>query len=93
MAARKPPKRSATWKSSRDRSIEYRGTILNEMDLDAIIARKPDLAIVDELAHTNAPGSKHEKRYQDIAELLATVFWNYCTNSAIENECLQPYRA
>ena len=52
-------------------TIEYRGTTLTEMDLEAIIARKPDLAIVDELAHTNAPGSKHEKRYQDIEELIA----------------------
>ena len=48
------------------RTIEYRGTTLSEMDVDAIIARKPEVAIVDELAHTNAPGSKHEKRYQDI---------------------------
>jgi two-component system sensor histidine kinase KdpD len=53
------------------RTIEYRGTTLSEMDLDAIVARKPDLAIVDELPHTNAPGSKHEKRYQDIEELIA----------------------
>jgi two-component system sensor histidine kinase KdpD len=52
------------------RTIEYRGATLSEMDLDAIIARKPDLAIVDELPHTNARGSKHEKRYQDIEELL-----------------------
>jgi two-component system sensor histidine kinase KdpD len=53
------------------RSFEYRGTTLTEMDLDAIIARKPEVAIVDELAHTNAPGSRHEKRYQDIEELIA----------------------
>jgi len=53
------------------RTFEYRGTSLTEMDVDAIIARKPDVAIVDELAHTNAPGSKHEKRYQDIEELMA----------------------
>jgi len=53
------------------RTIEYRGTTLNEMDVDAIIARKPEVAIVDELAHTNAPGSKHEKRFQDIEELIA----------------------
>ncbi len=53
------------------RTIEYRGTTLNEMDVDAIIARKPEVAIVDELAHTNASGSKHEKRYQDIEELMA----------------------
>ena len=53
------------------RTIEYRGTTLNEMDVDAIIARKPEVAIVDELAHTNAPGSRHEKRFQDIEELIA----------------------
>ena len=52
------------------RAIEYRGTTQNEMDVDAIIARKPEVAIVDELAHTNVPGSKHEKRYQDIEELI-----------------------
>src|SRR6202050_2024724 len=52
-------------------TIEYRGTTLTEMALEAIIARNPALAIVDELAHTNAPGSKHEKRYQDIEELIA----------------------
>lgn len=53
------------------RAIEYRGTTLTEMDVDAVIARKPNVAIVDELAHTNVPGSKHEKRYQDIEELMA----------------------
>ena len=53
------------------RRVEYRGTALDEMDLDAIIARKPEVAIVDELAHTNAPGSRHEKRFQDIEELMA----------------------
>src|SRR5579875_3889571 len=53
------------------RKIEYRGVILEEMDLDAILARKPEVAIVDELPHTNAPGSRHEKRYQDVEELLA----------------------
>src|SRR5437588_5732450 len=50
--------------------IEYRGTTLTEMDLDAILTWHPDLAIVDELAHTNAPGSRHPKRYQDVLELL-----------------------
>src|SRR6185295_4550324 len=43
---------------------------LDEMDIDAILARKPRLVLVDELAHTNAPGSRHEKRYQDVEELL-----------------------
>jgi two-component system sensor histidine kinase KdpD len=52
------------------RRVEYRGVILEEMDLDAIFARKPALCVVDELAHTNAPGGRHEKRYQDVLELL-----------------------
>jgi two-component system, OmpR family, sensor histidine kinase KdpD len=50
--------------------VEYRGTTLNEMDLDAILTWHPGLAVVDELAHTNAPGSRHPKRYQDVLELL-----------------------
>lgn len=50
--------------------FEYRGTTLNEMDLDAILTWHPGLAVVDELAHTNAPGSRHPKRYQDVLELL-----------------------
>jgi two-component system, OmpR family, sensor histidine kinase KdpD len=50
--------------------VEYRGVVLEEMDLDAILTRKPALCIVDELAHTNVPGSRHEKRYQDVLELL-----------------------
>jgi two-component system sensor histidine kinase KdpD len=52
------------------RKVEYRGAILEEMDTDAILARKPQLVLVDELAHTNAPGSRHLKRYQDVLELL-----------------------
>jgi len=47
------------------------GVELKEMDLDAVLTRKPEIALVDELAHTNAPGSRHEKRWQDIEELLA----------------------
>ena len=50
--------------------IEYRGTQLYEMDLDALLLWHPGLAVVDELAHTNAPGSRHPKRYQDVLELL-----------------------
>jgi two-component system sensor histidine kinase KdpD len=53
------------------RKLDYRGVALEEMDIDAILARKPEVAVVDELAHTNVAGSKHEKRYQDIEELLA----------------------
>jgi two-component system sensor histidine kinase KdpD len=52
------------------RMIEYRGVTLEEMDLDAIIARRPNVALVDELAHTNAPGSRNAKRYQDVEELI-----------------------
>jgi two-component system sensor histidine kinase KdpD len=52
------------------RRIEYRGVTMEEMDLDAILARRPTVALVDELAHTNAPGSRFGKRYQDVEELL-----------------------
>jgi two-component system sensor histidine kinase KdpD len=52
------------------RRIEYRGVVLEEMDLDALLARRPTIALVDELAHTNAPGSRNAKRYQDVEELL-----------------------
>jgi two-component system sensor histidine kinase KdpD len=52
------------------RKAEYNGHILDEMDLDAILARRPKLVLVDELAHTNAPGSRHPKRYLDVEELL-----------------------
>lgn len=50
---------------------EYRGVMLEEMDLDGLLAAKPQLVLVDELAHSNAPGSRHEKRWQDIQELLS----------------------
>ncbi len=53
------------------KQIVYNGRHLGEMDLDAILARKPRLVLVDELAHTNAPGSRHPKRYQDVEDLLA----------------------
>ncbi len=52
------------------RRIEYRGVTVEEMDLDAVVQRKPEIAIVDELAHTNAPGSANRKRYQDVLALL-----------------------
>jgi len=51
--------------------VEYRDQVLEEMDIDAVIARKPQIALVDELAHTNAPGSRHPKRYLDVEELLS----------------------
>jgi len=52
------------------RRIDYRGVTLEEMDVGAIVARRPQLCVVDELAHTNVPGSRHEKRYEDVIELL-----------------------
>ncbi|OLC78992.1 MAG: histidine kinase [Acidobacteria bacterium 13_1_40CM_3_65_5] len=52
------------------RVVGYRGAKLEEMDVDAIITRRPQVAVVDELAHTNVPGSRHEKRYEDVLELL-----------------------
>ncbi|HTS93342.1 MAG TPA: sensor histidine kinase KdpD [Stellaceae bacterium] len=61
------------------RQIEYRGRILDEMDIDAILARTPRLVLVDELAHTNAPGSRHPKRYLDVEELLAAGIDVYTT--------------
>jgi two-component system sensor histidine kinase KdpD len=51
--------------------LDYKDQVLGEMDLDALIARRPQLALVDELAHTNAPGSRHPKRYLDVEELLS----------------------
>jgi len=53
------------------RRQEYRGVILEEMDLDAVLARKPQVALIDELAHTNVPGSRNPKRYQDVQDILA----------------------
>jgi two-component system, OmpR family, sensor histidine kinase KdpD len=53
------------------RQVEYKGHLLAEMDLDAILQRRPQLALVDELAHSNAPGSRHPKRYLDVEELVA----------------------
>ena len=50
--------------------LEYRGTTFDEMDIDAILARRPERALIDELAHTNVPGSRHAKRWEDIEELL-----------------------
>src|SRR5689334_23604919 len=50
--------------------LPYRGTFFEEMDLGAVLARKPQVALVDELAHTNVPGARNEKRWQDVEELL-----------------------
>lgn len=52
------------------KGVPYKGIELHEFDLDGALARKPQLILVDELAHTNAPGCRHAKRYQDVQELL-----------------------
>src|SRR6202035_2647973 len=52
------------------RRITYRGTPLQEMDLPAVLARKPELCLIDELGHTNPPGVEHEKRYEDVRAVL-----------------------
>ncbi|HYN44286.1 MAG TPA: histidine kinase, partial [Thermoanaerobaculia bacterium] len=53
------------------KQVSYQGVVLPEMDLDAILRRRPDAVVVDELAHTNAPGSRNEKRWKDVEEILA----------------------
>ena len=53
------------------KKIPYKGVTLEELDTEAVLRRNPDIALVDELAHTNAPGSQHEKRWQDVMELLS----------------------
>jgi len=60
-------------------TIEYRDTKLTELDIDAALNRKPALILVDELAHTNVPGSRHKKRWQDIYELLGAGISVYTT--------------
>lgn len=61
------------------KTIDYRTTTLTELDVDAVLARQPQLVLVDELAHTNAPGSRHPKRYQDVLDLLAAGIDVYTT--------------
>jgi len=61
------------------KQISYRGITLTELDVDAVLARRPQLVLVDELAHTNAPGSRHSKRYQDVEEILAAGIDVYTT--------------
>ncbi len=53
------------------RGVPYRDTLTEEMDLPGVLARAPELCLIDELAHTNPPGLEHEKRYQDIEDVLA----------------------
>lgn len=59
--------------------VEYQGIVLEELDLDAVLARRPAVVLIDELAHTNAPGSKHPKRYLDVQELLENGIHVYTT--------------
>jgi two-component system sensor histidine kinase KdpD len=68
--------------------VDYKGRVLEEMDLDAILARHPQLVLVDELAHTNAPGSRHPKRYLDVEELLAAGIDVYSTMNVQHVESL-----
>src|SRR5512136_1887099 len=61
------------------RSLPYRGHVLEEFDLDAALARRPRILLLDELAHSNAPGSRHAKRWQDVMELLEAGVEVYTT--------------
>ncbi len=61
------------------RQVEYRGTLIPEMNLPAVLERAPELCLIDELAHTNAPGCEHEKRYEDIDDVLAAGIDVYST--------------
>ncbi|MCX6027791.1 MAG: sensor histidine kinase KdpD [Chloroflexi bacterium] len=68
--------------------VAYRNAVLPEMDVDAVLARRPQLVLVDELAHTNAPGSRHPKRYLDVEELLAAGIDVYTTMNVQHLESL-----
>jgi two-component system sensor histidine kinase KdpD len=70
------------------RSVEYHGTTLSEFDIDGALERKPALTLVDELAHTNAPGSRHKKRWQDVYELLGAGINVYTTMNVQHLESL-----
>src|SRR5476651_68585 len=70
------------------RAIDYKGRILQEMDLDGILRRRPALVLIDELAHTNVPGSRHPKRYLDVEELLAAGIDVYSTMNVQHVESL-----
>ena len=72
------------------KKIDYKGTPFEEMDIDAILARRPGVVLVDELAHTNIPGSKHRKRYEDVQELLAARIDVICTLNIQHIESIAP---
>lgn len=71
------------------RSVEYRGLAVEEMDVDAVIRRKPQVVLVDELAHTNAPGSRNQKRYQDVLDILAAEINVICAFNVQHLESLK----
>ena len=72
------------------RKVEYKGTLFEEMDVDAILARKPQVALIDELAHTNIEGSKHNKRYEDVMDLLDAQIDVVSTMNVQHIESLMP---
>ncbi len=72
------------------REVEYKGTLFEEMDVDAILARKPQVVLVDELAHTNIEGSRHNKRYEDVMDLLAAQIDVLSTMNVQHIESLMP---
>ncbi|HEY6337348.1 MAG TPA: universal stress protein [Candidatus Sulfotelmatobacter sp.] len=72
------------------RNVEYKGTQFEEMDVDAILARKPAVVLVDELAHTNIEGSKHDKRYEDVMDLLEAEIDVLSTMNVQHIESLMP---
>ena len=72
------------------KKLEYKGTTFEEMDVDAILARHPQVVLVDELAHTNIPGSKHRKRYEDVQEILAAKIDVVATLNIQHIESLAP---
>jgi two-component system sensor histidine kinase KdpD len=72
------------------KKIDYKGTLFEEMDVDAVLARRPQVVLVDELAHTNIPGSKHRKRYEDIQDLLAAKIDVIATLNIQHIESLAP---
>jgi two-component system, OmpR family, sensor histidine kinase KdpD len=71
--------------------IEYKGTLFEEMDVDAVLRRRPEVVLVDELAHTNIPGSRHRKRYEDVQELLAANIDVLSTLNIQHIESISPF--
>ena len=62
-----------------EKSVNYKGSIFTELDIDAILKRQPQIVLIDELAHTNVPGSRHPKRWQDVIEILEAGIDVYST--------------